>query len=339
MPLHIKKPDATELNNRFILVQIIDHGKGLVEDFRRVDISELRKQLVNVQDHKFEPETQIRGFLRAFRHTAVFRQAFEELNDRTKSQLEAFMEGKSAEDVVGHAKFFYPAPSPAAKHHFRLLDFLKSLQERFDPGEETDKTALAKAQGLPIIYEDKARAKIMEVCSSHPFDNWGLSVQNVSLYTFVLTTVLGLQNLVLFSKVINLRVTNIPGPSNGDPFPASFKNNELKTIQLDPMVYRLMPARRWCALPMDVILVEVTFGGVNGPVCHGAGCHHKTISDQVRMIEYVDPNGKVQVTTNTTHLRAAAGCFGLQGIITHITLELDYILYAIMAPRKPDICA
>ena len=67
--------------------------------------------------------------------------------------------------------------------------------------------------------------------------------------------------------------------------------------------------RRWairnkkCALPMDVILVEyasqcfmedrakvacrVTVGGVNGPICHGAGRSHKTINDQVVAIEYV----------------------------------------------------
>ncbi|KAF7502144.1 hypothetical protein GJ744_006980 [Endocarpon pusillum] len=388
MPLHIDKPDAKELNNRFILGQIIDHVKELVEDFPGVDISELRKQLVNVQDHRFEPETQIRGFLRAFRHTPVFSHAFEELSDRTKSQLEAFMEGKSAEDVIGHAKFFYPAPSPAVKHHFRLLDFFKSLKKRSGPGEETDTAALAKAQGLPIIYEDKARTKIMEVYSSHPFDNWGLSVQNVPLYTFVPTTVLGLQNLVLFAKVNNLRVrcsgyrhswspifseereivvsllnlhqvTHIPDSSSIDPFPASVKDNELKTIELDPVgvqadagkkLVRVGVAvtneefRRWAiaqnswSLPMDVILVEVTFGGVNGPICHGAGRRHKTISDQVRMIEYVDPNGKVQVITNPSHLRAAAGCFGLLGIVTHITLELDSMSYAIMAPRKPDIC-
>ena len=32
---------------------------------------------------------------------------------------------------------------------------------------------------------------------------------------------------------------------------------------------------------------RVTVGGVNGPICHGAGRRHKTINDQVVAIEYV----------------------------------------------------
>ena len=107
------------------------------------------------------------------------------------------------------------------------------------------------------------------------------------------------------------------------------------------------------ALPADVILVEyvspqivcihvakenrVTMGGVNGPICHGAGASHETISDYVRIVEYVDANGVVRTVSDPQHLRAAAGCFGLLGIVTHITLELDAMTYAVMKPLKVPI--
>lgn len=45
-----------------------------------------------------------------------------------------------------------------------------------------------------------------QVYSQTPFDNWGESVHNTPKYTFVPTTVLGLQNLVKWSKANNFRV-------------------------------------------------------------------------------------------------------------------------------------
>ena len=81
----------------------------------------------------------------------------------------------------------------------------------------------------------------------------------------------------------------------------------------------------------------VTIGGVNGPICHGAGARHKTVSDYVRAVEYVDATGELQTITDPGHLRAAAGCFGLLGIVTHITFELDKMTYTILKPRKVDV--
>jgi FAD/FMN-containing dehydrogenase len=94
--------------------------------------------------------------------------------------------------------------------------------------------------------------------------------------------------------------------------------------------------RRWSvanktwAIPVDVILVEVTIGGVNGPICHGAGISKKTISDYVRRIEYVDCNGELRVVDDPYLIKAAAGAFGLLGVVTHITIELDAMTYAEM---------
>lgn len=82
---------------------------------------------------------------------------------------------------------------------------------------------------------------------------------------------------------------------------------------------------------------QVTIGGVNAPICHGAGISHKTLSDYVRRIEYVDCNGKVQVVDDSYLIKAAAGAFGLLGVVTHITFELDAMTYAVMQPLKEDV--
>ncbi|KAI3394705.1 hypothetical protein diail_2290 [Diaporthe ilicicola] len=107
--------------------------------------------------------------------------------------------------------------------------------------------------------------------------------------------------------------------------------------------------RRWCntqkgnlasTLPLNVIMVEITLGGSNAPICHGAGRSHSTLSDLVHAIEYVDANGNIQKLSKETEpdlMKAASGCFGLLGIITHITLEMMPMTYAVMRPQKLHI--
>lgn len=84
-------------------------------------------------------------------------------------------------------------------------------------------------------------------------------------------------------------------------------------------------------------MVEMTIGGTNGPICHGAGRAHQTLSDLVRRVEYVDCHGELQVVEKPEHLRAAAGCFGLMGVITHITFEMAPMTYALMSPKKVPV--
>jgi hypothetical protein len=77
--------------------------------------------------------------------------------------------------------------------------------------------------------------------------------------------------------------------------------------------------RRWClankkvCLPFNVIMVEITFGGSNAPICHGAGLSTSTLSDLVAEVQYVDANGVLQSVSDPEELKAAAGCFGLVG--------------------------
>ncbi|KIW22950.1 uncharacterized protein PV07_11191 [Cladophialophora immunda] len=103
--------------------------------------------------------------------------------------------------------------------------------------------------------------------------------------------------------------------------------------------------RRWCiktgkvTMPMNIVEVEITMGGSNATICHGGGIQNPTISDLVRCMEYVDANGvlrKIDMSTPDI-LRAAAGCFGLIGIVTHLVLELDPLSCALMEPRKVPV--
>jgi hypothetical protein len=102
--------------------------------------------------------------------------------------------------------------------------------------------------------------------------------------------------------------------------------------------------RRWCVdeqggawawtIPLNVIMVEITWGGSNAPICHGAGRSHQTLSDLVTEVEFVNAKGELQVVSDPGLLRAAAGCFGLLGIVTSLTVKLDPMSYATLRPEK-----
>lgn len=105
--------------------------------------------------------------------------------------------------------------------------------------------------------------------------------------------------------------------------------------------------RRWCldrhggsskwTVPLNVIMVEITWGGSNAPICHGAGLRHRTLSDLVAEVEFVNAHGKLQTVSDPALLRAAAGCFGLLGIVTSLTLKLDKMSYAALRPTSPRL--
>lgn len=107
--------------------------------------------------------------------------------------------------------------------------------------------------------------------------------------------------------------------------------------------------RRWClrkgegggnwewTIPLNVIMVEITYGGSNAPICHGAGLRNPTLSDLVVEIEFVNPKGLIQRVNDPEQLRAASGAFGLLGIVTAVTLKLDPMTYAHMMPTKTPV--
>lgn len=94
--------------------------------------------------------------------------------------------------------------------------------------------------------------------------------------------------------------------------------------------------RRW-TVPLNVIMVEISWGGSNAPICHGAGWRHRTLSDLVYEIEFVNAKGELQTVRDPDQLAAAAGCFGLLGIVTSLTLKLDPMTAARMRPEKKPL--
>ena len=154
-------------------------------------------------------------------------------------------------------------------------------------------------------------------------------------------------------------VETIPAPEPGmDPFDELQGIKIVGTIQENGVTKGLCRIgsattneqfRRWCldmsssggqwnwTVPLNVIMVEITWGGSNGPICHGAGWRNETLSDLVTEIEFVNPNGELQTVSDPQQLKAAAGCFGLLGIVTSITLKVDPMTFANMRPSKARV--
>ena len=100
--------------------------------------------------------------------------------------------------------------------------------------------------------------------------------------------------------------------------------------------------REWClandwAVPVDVVIVETTYGGTISAICHGGGLSHKTLSDLVAEVEFVDANGELRTVSDPELLKAAAGAFGVMGIITAYTIRVDKMTYAAMRPARVPI--
>lgn len=114
---------------------------------------------------------------------------------------------------------------------------------------------------------------------------------------------------------------------------AAVTNDELRQFCLetqDPF------SNSYWSIPLNVILVENTFSGTISSICHGSGHKNKTLSDLVEEIEFVNAKGELQVINKKAQpelMQAAAGSFGLLGIITSITLQLDKMSYSLSAPK------
>jgi len=115
---------------------------------------------------------------------------------------------------------------------------------------------------------------------------------------------------------------------------ASTTNDQFRTWCLDKSEH----GGQWkWTIPLNVIMVEITWGGSNSPICHGAGIKHETLSDLVHSIEFCDVHGNIQVVDDPHLLRAASGAFGLLGIVTAVTMKLDKMSYAAMHPTKTPL--
>ncbi|KAL8972183.1 MAG: hypothetical protein Q9197_002901 [Variospora fuerteventurae] len=141
-------PPAEKLNPHFILGEIRDYIRDFKELFPLVDIDVLREQTTAVRRKQVEAETQIRQFLKAFRRTETFKEAFGLLDQESQKKVHAFPEGKSPQEVTQAGFELPPSPAPA--------------QELV----ATDGTSDA-----PVIHEDDNNQKVMKVrifCAPNP---------------------------------------------------------------------------------------------------------------------------------------------------------------------------
>jgi hypothetical protein len=95
----------------------------------------------------------------------------------------------------------------------------------------------------------------------------------------------------------------------------------------------VMESKEW-TLPVNTIMLLMTMGGTTSTICHGGGLQHKSLSDLVIGLEYVDASGEIQVVEDPEHLKAASGAFGMLGIIVSITLKMDEMTYSRWGPRQ-----
>jgi hypothetical protein len=153
---NLPTPDSANLNNHYILGEIIAHVQELADGFPHIDYQELIDQITQVRNRIVDPEVQVRGFLKVFESTPFFKDEASKLDPTTRAHLKDFIKGSSAAQVVEH-RHWTIRPSPGAKHHFSLLQFF----ERFSLHDMPVK--YLEANGLPVIYEDAAKTMVMEV--------------------------------------------------------------------------------------------------------------------------------------------------------------------------------
>ncbi|KAI4866254.1 hypothetical protein F4820DRAFT_263491 [Hypoxylon rubiginosum] len=296
--------------------------------------------------------------------------------------IRAFVEDEEPADDIG--KDFDMGVSLGAREELPVLDEESSLETVMDRVHEF----FRPDEKVSPLYNDESQKVGITVYANQAFQNWGLTVKNTPSLTYVPSTSYGIQQIVKYAKVRNLKVRasgyrhswspvfgsdgqiiistlglhrasmlpnteSLPGSQffvrgtelNSIDFVGEPRRGQKRLVRVGTAVTNQM-FRRWCneqelhkasSLPLNVIMVEITYGGSNAPICHGAGRRHPTLSDLVHTIEYVDVNGNMQTISkdnDPSFMSVASGCFGLLGIVTHITLELDPMSYAVMVPRK-----
>ncbi|KAI8260504.1 L-gulono-1,4-lactone dehydrogenase [Colletotrichum sp. SAR11_239] len=271
----------------------------------------------------------------------------------------------SAKDVPGLKDLLadYVNPDVEVDHvHFirRLLRVFKDSETDADsPVVQILQSLLADMRAFTQLHQDELEGAGILVYYNTKFQNWGLTVENTPYLTCVPKSVKEVQLIVKFAKEQNMgEATKLPN-TTALPFwpfrqdePTELEDIELISAKPNEEGNYLVKVgaactnerlRQWCienrrvTLPMNVIMVEITMGGSNAPICHGAGRRHKTLSDIVRRIDYVDANGEARSVTKPEHLRAASGAFGLMGVVTHITFEMPPMTYAQLHPKTVPV--
>ncbi|KAL9057886.1 MAG: hypothetical protein Q9206_002164 [Seirophora lacunosa] len=156
-------PLAEKLNPYLIFCEIRDYISGFEELFPYINLDVLREQTTAVRRKQVDAETQIRQFLIAFRLTQIFKDAFSLLDQESQKRIRAFPEGKSAQEVT-RGDFELP-PSPAAKHHVRILNTLHSLfhhDKKHSSKLDQEPASVKGPLTAPVIFENDKYKRFMK---------------------------------------------------------------------------------------------------------------------------------------------------------------------------------
>ncbi|KAI4727999.1 hypothetical protein E4T49_04189, partial [Aureobasidium sp. EXF-10728] len=330
-----------------------------------VDLELLRQLADGVRSDRVESEDATRALCQVFEDTFAFEVLHGQLNADLKAKVSAFLSGTPAETIV--AKGFDPTPAPLSLHRHPFGGHASDAHKkhRLFGGRTYAKVeqTIDAVECRPVVFEDFEKTRIMEVYADIPFLNWQQNVHTRPALTFVPSTVLGLQNLIKAYPQKRIRCSGYRHtrsdffPEDGDIL-VSFVSlhhvasvlpemisiftdrineaevsGELRSVQVFPPKAVQADTQR-VRVGVALTGLRMTTGGIIASMCHGAGFAHKSINDYVRSLEYVDANGTVQTVTEPSELHAALGCFGLLGIITHVTYEVKKMTFAVMQPRK-----
>ncbi|KAJ3065063.1 hypothetical protein HDU98_011539 [Podochytrium sp. JEL0797] len=209
--------------------------------------------------------------------------------------------------------------------------------------------------------------------ANYDFNNWGITQSAALQVAFFPQSVKAVQEIVRWSNSKKLRVrcsgfrhswSNIFSddaqvlisfvlPANlGPPTIHAARNpsNSLQVIQeatdFGDGCFKIGAAvtnehlREFCiknghwSMPFNVIMVEITVGGSNAPICHGGGLTSKTLSDLVVAMEVVNMHGDLMLITDPQELAAASGCFGVLGPVVSLVLQLSPMELALIDPKR-----
>jgi hypothetical protein len=158
------------LERTHILKEILNHVDEYASEFDKIDYPALKEDVLKpVLAEAFDPETQIRGFLKTFRHTLIYKAAFASIeSQQLRNQIDDFIDGKSVDDVVDGKEFHLAShKSPGVHHHFSLLAELKKLVlgaiELKEAVEDVFHPKHKHVKDLPVVFEDASATKVVEV--------------------------------------------------------------------------------------------------------------------------------------------------------------------------------
>ena len=164
--LELWKPPPDKLNTYFILGEIVFNVNQLSEEHPNIDTDMLRALADGIRDDHVETEDALRALCQIFRDTYSFDFSLDQLDSTAKTQVTAFVEGRSATEVV--ARGFDTAAPLGPRHGFKFSEHLRDvtkLHRHEGPVHKVITKAMARFSNHPIIYENIEKTKVMEVRS------------------------------------------------------------------------------------------------------------------------------------------------------------------------------